>query len=165
MVCTLSAMAGWGLAYYRFCSKSAAIEPAEFERQKADAATPAIFAEGDKIPLPKECVYGHNTLKDVQIIWGHPWDLDELREKVERHEVVLSGTDVIGPKAKSHTVYCPVCDFTLEMGYRPWTRTSKDAASFVQPFSVLVTSFPLLEEVLGQQNSWVQSGSGSRPRL
>jgi hypothetical protein len=95
--------------------------------------------------LPTVCPYGDTTLKRVKVIQGGPAPLDAKMEKaVANHDILFTNTCMRDPSMPPETVYCRTCGFLKQPGCGDvWTRTAEDPATFPQPFSTLVRSYPV----------------------
>jgi hypothetical protein len=113
------------------------------------ASAPA--AEPSAKSLSK-CPSGHETLKDVPIVYGLPPFQGPAAEKwdkgVENLEFVSGGCSVTDDSPK-HQVACTTCRFAHSIfstrlpQHGAWTRTSPDAKSFPKTITDLVKSFPI----------------------
>jgi hypothetical protein len=124
----------------------------------------ATVASGDTTlakdnPLPTICPYGHATLKRVKIVYGLPVHDAKMLEAVRNHDIVFGGC-VHDRDSPDWAAYCTSCGFKWGRG-SIWEREAEDPATFRQPFSSLIRSFPISDESSRTETRYSQSTRGA----
>jgi hypothetical protein len=156
-VAVIAGTGGWAAAYFRAERRRPLVEAKLTEL--SGMFTPVDF--GYVPVLPDKCLYGHQTLKKVKVIYGMPGMLSPQEQAaLDNHDIIFDGSCVVGPKSPIRTVFCTTCGFIYGRGLGPWTRESEEAASFLQPFSYLFRSFPLPEDYRRRETRFSQDVQG-----
>jgi hypothetical protein len=92
--------------------------------------------------LPTTCPSGHTDLRDTPVNYGLLNMTPELRQQIDRHEVITGGCVVIPGYSPASLLICSHCQYSYNPVICEWERLSKDVQSFERPLAPILGCFP-----------------------
>jgi len=92
------------------------------------------------------CPYGHNSVKQIPILYGLVIPTSEIEKKVQNKEIILGGC-IESTESPDSIIICTKCDYELTTtdGREIWRRTSSDKNSFEIELNKMTLLFPLIK--------------------
>lgn len=87
----------------------------------------------------RECPLGHAVLRDVPVVSGLPLRGGNLRERIDRGEIIFEGCVGSG---RPHHVVCQACRYTYEEATESWERSVTNPRDLRVPLNQSVAAFP-----------------------
>jgi hypothetical protein len=93
--------------------------------------------------LPRTCPNGHSDLRDTPVLYGLLNMTPELRQQIDRHEVVMGGCVLMPGYSPASLLICSHCQYSYNPVIAEWERLSNDVQSFERPLAPILGCFPV----------------------